>query len=254
MSRLARLLTVTAVWLLSARAGAQTPPSTDRAQALAASLRGLLLQWLPQPLYEKAPGWGATKEVTTGIKWKGKLHLRPEPVRGQRNHGDWRKVRMTADNPANTLVLELRNVRPGGDGKTLFTAFIAANCRVEYEHQKWDAGVRLYSASARARLRITMTLDCELTSRLVPTGGVLPDLVFRVRVTRADARYDHFVVEHVVGVGGDAAKLLGEAIQGGAKRLHPSIERHLLEKANAAVEKAADTKEIRLGLSGLLKP
>jgi hypothetical protein len=66
--------------------------------------------------------------------------------------------------------------------------------------------------------------------------------------TKAD--YDHFVTEHIAGLGGDAAKLLGDALQ---KILRPALEKKLLPKASAAIVKAADTKELRVSLGSLVK-
>ncbi len=37
------------------------------------------------------------------------------------------------------------------------------------------------------------------------------------------------------------------------KKFKPDLERDLLAKANAAIVKAADTKEVRVSLGGLLK-
>src|SRR5207244_644924 len=78
-------------------------------------------------------------------------------------------------------------------------------------------------------------------------------VAFRLRVVKANTSYEHFVVEHVAGVGGDAAKLIGDAVRQGIHKWHPSIERNLLARANAAIEKAGDSKEIRLGLGMLMK-
>jgi hypothetical protein len=102
-------------------------------------------------------------------------------------------------------------------------------------------------------MRVKLTLCCEATAKLEPGGSVLPDAVFRLRVLAADLRYDNFVTEHAAGVGGEAAKLLGEAVKDGIEQLHPSLERHLLEKADAALVKAGDTKEVRVSVMKLLK-
>jgi hypothetical protein len=59
-------------------------------------------------------------------------------------------------------------------------------------------------------------------------------------------------VDHTLGVGGDAAKVLGEAAIKFAKAVKPSLEKDLLAKANAAVVKAADTKEVKIELDKLL--
>src|SRR5262249_52741564 len=104
-----------------------------------------------------------------------------------------------------------------------------------------------------ARVRVHLTLYCEVSSRIEKSATFVPDVVFRGRVLRADLRYDHFVVEHVAGVGGDLAKLIGSAAQDGLHRWRPSLERRLLEKANAAIVKAGDTKEVRISLAKLLQ-
>ena len=49
------------------------------------------------------------------------------------------------------------------------------------------------------------------------------------------------------------ALLIGQAVHRRMERWRPSIERDLLAKANDAIVKAADTREIRVGFSGLLK-
>jgi hypothetical protein len=213
-------------------------------------LRELLVRNLPSPLYEGSWGWGRTARVTTGIKRTGTgLHAKKE----DRNDGTWRKVRITAANVPSGLVLELRNLQHPEPGRTTFELFFALDARVEFEQQKWKAGVRLYSGSVRARLRIQLALDCELISRLEWQGRLSPDAVFRLHVERSHLTYRDLVVEHLAGVGGDAARLLGEALQRGIRHWHPSLERKLLAKANAAIEKAADTKEIRIGLGALLQ-
>ena len=61
------------------------------------------------------------------------------------------------------------------------------------------------------------------------------------------------MVEHTAGIGGDAAKALGEAVVHTVKQVKPQLERDLLAKANAAIVKAGDTKEIRVALGKLLE-
>src|SRR5262249_51055032 len=146
-----------------------------------------------------------------------------------------------------TLAFDLRDARQAGPGRMTFTTLLAFDARVEYEQQNWRWGVRLYSGSVRARLRLKLALSCEVTSR-VESSGYLPELVFRLRVLGSDLRYDNFVVEHVGGVGGDLAKLLGKAAHGALNQWRPSLERNLLAKANAAIVKAGDTRDVRVGL------
>jgi hypothetical protein len=222
--------------------------------SLSGALRTALLALLPDPLHESSPGWGQTKEVTTGVHWHGKgLHARPEVVRSPRNHGTWRKIRVSAIRPQETLVFELRDLRQTAADRLTFTAAVGLDVRAEVERQKWEAGVRLSSASLRARMHVKLTLDCDVEMRVESADGLLPDVVFRLHVARADLQYDNLVVEHVAGVGGTGARLLGEAVRSSVHRLHPSLERDLLARADAAIVRAGDNREVRLSLSKMFK-
>ena len=59
-------------------------------------------------------------------------------------------------------------------------------------------------------------------------------------------------MEHTAGVGGELAEVLGNAAHDTIKLIRPNLEKDLLAKANKAVIKAGDTKEIKLGLGKLL--
>jgi hypothetical protein len=228
-----------------------TGGSTD---ALAGSIRGYLVRSLPDPLYEARPGWGHTRLVLRGVKWKGHgLRVHPEPIRIPKNDGVWRHIRVRAENPADTLIFDIRELQQAEPGRITFTVFLSFDARVGYEQQNWESGIRLYSGEARARFRVKATLRCEATFRLVQGSLLLPDAVFRLRVAQAEVSYDNFVMEHMAGLGGEAAKVLGDAIRGGMRKWDPDLERELLARANAAIEKSADTKEVRVSLVELLK-
>jgi hypothetical protein len=221
--------------------------------SLAGSLRGYLVQGLPNPLLETKTGWGRQERVANGLKWRGQgLHVHPEVQYALKNDGNWRKLTLTASNLPDTLVFDLRNFQQPPHGPATFDAFISFDARAEYERQTWSGGLRLYSGSTRARFRVRLRLNCEVTSRLEKNESLVPDVIFRLRVLHAELGYDNFVVEHVAGVGGELAKLLGDAAKG-SLRFRPELERSLLDKANAAIVKAADTKEVRISLDKLLK-
>jgi hypothetical protein len=223
--------------------------------AVAGALRGYLVQNLSPVLYEASPGWGHTRKVPTGLTWKGKgLHVHPEVRHAERNHGTWRKIRVTADNLADTLVFDIRTVHTLEPGRVAFDVFLSFDVRVDYQEQKWDAGIKLFDGSTRLRLRIKLTLGCEVSARLQPSGTILPDAIIQLRVVRSDLRYDNFVVEHVPGVGGEMAKILGDAVKGGLHQWDPALERELIAHANAAIVKAAGTREVRLKLGALFAP
>lgn len=224
-----------------ARAAAPPADRPDPAEvrALEATLRDLLVTNAPDPLVRSAQGWG-----------------RQEPGRhGPRNDGHWRRVSVRVPNPASIAVGITEAAYPE-PGKTTFTAMIGADCAIRFEQQLWRNGRRLYSGETRGRCRAAVLLVCEAASRTEAKPGSLlplPDLVFRVRVTDAKLFYEGLVVEHTAGVGGDAAKVIGGTLIDAVKALKPDLERDLLAKANAAIVKAADTKEVRVSLGGLLK-
>jgi hypothetical protein len=215
---------------LGALTGGNTP------DALAGNLRGLLLAHFPDPLFEDARQWNLQK-----LGPRGKL----------RNHGRWRRVRVSGRGVRDTLIVDLRDLQQPGGGRTTFSLYVSFDAVAELERQNWKMGVRVHSGSTRARFRVRLTLHCEATTRLEKGKDFLPDAVFRLRVVRSDLRYDNVVVEHTAGVGGEAAKVLGDAVIDGLRQWKPSLEQNLVAKANAAIVKAADTKEIRVNLLDL---
>lgn len=243
------LLCATLLTLIAADVPATGPSS----EALAATLRKHLIRALPPVLHEARPGWGTQKTTFRGVKWRGEVvPLRAEVQRGVKNDGTWRHIRVSAGNLNDSLDLRIRDLQPHEPGRTTFDVFLAFDARLDFTQQNWKAGLKLYDGSVRARFRVLLTLGCELTSRVESDKG-LPEAVIRVYVTRADLRYENLVVEHIAGVGGEVAQMLGKAIHEGMKQWRPSIERDLLAKGNAALVKAGDTGEVRVGLQTLLK-
>jgi hypothetical protein len=224
-----------------------SPASTD---ALAGALRGYLVKNVPPVLYEDNSGWGRTKQTPNGVKWSG---IHPHLQYAAKNDGDWRKFQVVAPKLADSLILDIRNAQYPEAGKLTFDLYVAFDAVVEYEHQKWDGGARLFSTSARARLRAKATINCEVTTRLEKTGALLPDAVFKPHVSGAKVSYDNLVVEHMAGVGGEAAKVIGDTVKGGLKKWHPTLETELLKKGDAALVKAGDLKEVRISLAGLFQ-
>jgi hypothetical protein len=242
------------VLILSAAPASAQGDSAPSAAELASTLRSLLLPCLPNPLVEQSFGWGKQERVPVGIEWKKKgILLKPEVMKQLRNDGHWRKIAIVAKDPDKTLALNVSNVKTPEPKRLTFTVDVEMPVNLKFEQQWWRSGHRLYSGETRARCQAMLHLECESVTRTEKKpGSLLLDVVFRMRVLTAKLNYRDFVVEHTAGVGGDAAKLLGEAVHETIKQWKPSLERNLLEKANAAIVKAGDTKEIRLGLSKLL--
>lgn len=230
-------------------APAQPPAPHNAADGLSATLRGLLLANLPDPLYEASPNWGHTAAVKS-IRFRGLgLNARPETTVVQKNDGAWRKMRVTPINPKDSLAVELRDVNRH-DGKTTFTIVVAGDGRFYVRQQKWESGIKLYDVSAKVRARVTVTLKCEAKSRVELKNG-LPDLVVEIHVAEADVKYENLVFEHLPGVGGEAAQIIGTTAHAALGQWKPSLERDLLARARATAAKAVDHREIRIGLGKL---
>jgi hypothetical protein len=246
-----------AIGLAMAAAACAAPPvsllSSSAKDELAGNLRGLFLQHLPVPLYEKENNWGhqaMVKRRHIQGRFGGDIHI--EVMHEPRNDGVWKKLLVEAVNPAESLVFDLREVINSAPGKITFQIFTALDTQVNYTHQRWESGLRLFDASARAKVRVKVTLDCEATTR-VENGVLLPDLVIELKVTKADVKYDNLKFEHIAGIGGEAAQLIGELGHAALTQWRPSIEKDALAKANAAVIKAGQHKEVRLSLAKLFK-
>lgn len=222
-----------------------TPTATEIGQVM----RTLILTTLPTPLVEDSHNWGKQKEVTNGVTLHG---LKPEKQKKVKNDGTWSKVRIEALEPEKNLELIVFNVQKPGKGTLTFDVLTALPTRVTFEQQVWKSGVRLYSGETRAKVRPVLLVRCESTTKTVKGDSLIPDLVFRMRVLDAKLTYDGFKVEHVAGVGGDMAKVLGNAAHDMVKQVRPSLERNMLEKAEKAIIKAGDTKEVKVSLGKLL--
>lgn len=232
---------------------AQVPllPGSARDQ-LSGELRAMLIKNLPDPLYEASPNWGRQSD-SRRLHWRGKLRdLHLETMHEPRNDGVWRKIRVNAVNPADTLVLDVRRIEPKEGGGIEFQLFVAMDVAFDVVQQRWVSGIKLLDTSARGRARARITIDCEAASHL-DSAKLLPELVIDLKVTKADLHYDNFKLDHIAGLGGEAAQIIGEAGPALIRQWKPSIERDLLAKANAAIVKAGEHKEVRVSLSKLLQ-
>ncbi len=229
---------------------AQEPPDLASADDLAQLLKPILIQKIPPVLFQDSHNWGHQAMIPVGVTWRG---LKAEVRKSPRNHDEWRKLIVTAQDLPRTLDLKIHDVKTIDAEKQTFKVFLTFQMGVHYEQQNWANGVRLWSGSVRARAQVKVDLDCENTIRVVFDKGALPDFLVRVRATAAKVHYDKLVVEHINGIGGSGAKVIGDALHDTVKRVRPSLERELLAKASDAVVRSVDTREMRIGFSSLFK-
>jgi hypothetical protein len=237
-----------------ARPGPKAPAlGPESLSTLGDTLRLLILESIPDPLHEDTHHWGNQREVANGLKWHKKgILLKPEVTKVPKNDGIWWKVKVTSPLLPNTLRLALSDPQQTEAGKLAFTVNLCMDCEIDYDRQNWKAGLRLFSVGVRAKMRLWLTMRCEVETRLEKGKSFIPDAIITCRVTHSNARYDNLTVEHIMGIGGDAAELLGDALHSTVKLIRPNLERKLLDKANAAILKAGNNKEVRVSLSKLL--
>ena len=253
---MSRFAVICAAFLIGANTGLAAdsvdPPTASELERI---FRALALPLVPKPLLEEKSTWGHQEMVSVGMKWEKKgILLKPEMIKSLRNDGVWRKFTLSTNDLEKTLDLRVKDVKLPEPGRINFSATIQLPVNLKLEQQRWTSGVRLYTCETRARCKAILQLNCESTSRFdKKPEALLPDMLMRLRVVDAKLSYKDFVLEHAVGVGGDLAKILGEATHESIKLLKPTLERNLLAKANAAIVKAGDTKEVRLGLGQLLE-
>ncbi len=239
----------TMLLLLPASVVAQTTTQADLDQ-IAGILKPLVVKAVPNVLHEKKDNWDHQAMVPVGLKWRG---IRAEVQKSPRNHGDWSKLLITAQDIDRTLDLRISNLKNIDADRQSFRTFLTFQMGVQYEHQTWQNGVRVWNGYVRARAQVKCEMNCESTIKADFSNELLPDFTVRIRVTDARVGYDKLVLENINGIGGSAAKVTGDAAHKAMKQWQPSIERDLLATAANAIVKTADTREMRLSLSTLLK-
>ena len=234
------------------------PPATmtvEETKALSNVARQLIVKFLPDPALTTKKNWGHQKEVVVRFNGerKGPFNWKFEPKKELKNDGHWTALTLSAVEPETKLGIELKDVTTPEPGKTTFTAILSSPVKFEFEQQFWKSGIRLLSGETRGRCETTTVLNCETTSKLDWTPGkLLPTQILRVKVTKADVIYENLKIEHTAGVGGDAAKVIGETVLKAVKLMKPNLEKDLLEKANAAIVKAGDSKDLKLELDKMI--
>jgi hypothetical protein len=238
--------------ILASGAGGQPapPPPATETDTIAETLRDLLPAILPSPLYEDTRHWGLQRDFEQ-VHWRGKgLNLYKEVTYEPRNDGRWWRVKVTASDLERGLTVGVYDLRRTSAETLEFSLAIGLETHLEYDRQTWSAGTRLYAGSIRARARAIVNVRCEATVRLdTPKGKYVPDVVLQFRLLAGDFQYDNVKIEHLPGFGGDAAKILGEALLETLRIIKPSLERKMMDKAHEAIAKAGQAREVRLSLS-----
>jgi hypothetical protein len=239
--------------------GSPTPkkdlPRTDpvEAEALTKVLRELLKKNLPDPITKSNHNWGHQKAVTTKTLHREGFKFWTEEAQEMKNDGTWRRadIRIPEQDKIAVAVTELTHPE---DGKMLVTvSAVAERVDLHFEQQIWTNGVRIYGGETRGHCKGALTLKAEvITKTEFKPGSFFPNISLKLQVTKAEVFYEKLVVDHTAGLNGEAAKAIGDLTIQIVKAIKPNLEKDLLEKADAAIVKAAQKKELTLTLDKLM--
>jgi hypothetical protein len=236
---------------------AQTlPAQADDTAALAHVVKQIVVKHLPTPAVTSARNWNHQKEVTVRVNAvrEGPLKWKLDPVKESRNDGHWTRISLTIVDPARNLSIELKDIATPESGKTIFKTTLVAPVTFKFEQQIWKAGLRLYSGETRGRFEAKAVLNCETVSMTTwAPDKLLPSQLFHVSVAKADVAAHDIKIDHTAGMGGEGAEKLGDAALAAIKLLKPDLEADLRDRANKAIVKAGQSREVRLDFEKMLR-
>ncbi|QJW96016.1 hypothetical protein [Frigoriglobus tundricola] len=228
-------------------------PKPEETAAIARLLREMALQKMPDALVKSQQQWGKQKEFAVGRVMLRNPDRLPDAPRALFNDGLWRRFTVTARDPAETLAVTITELVRPEENKLLVTLNVGMDINFRMEQQLWKRGLMLYSGETRGHCKGAVQLKAVVshTAEFKP-GALLPHIVLKVTTTEAKLFYDKLVIDHTAGLDGEDAKKVGDLVLDLVKSVKPDLEKQLLDKGNAAIVKAAGTKEVQVKLDKLM--
>jgi hypothetical protein len=229
-------------------------PKLEEAAGIAKLMREQALQKMPDPLVTSNDGWGKQKEFVVGrVMLRNPKKFGPDAPTELVNEGLWRRFTVTARDPDKTFAVGFSEmVRPAVDTLNV-TLNVAMDINFRMEQQLWLRGRQLYSGETRGHCKSAVQLKAVVIHKTeFKPGSLLPEIALKITTTDAKIFYDGLTIDHTAGLDGEDAKKVGDLVIDLVKKVKPDLERQLLEKGNAAIVKAAGTKEIKLQLDKLM--
>jgi hypothetical protein len=230
-------------------------PKPEEVAAISRLMRDMALKHMPDPLLKANHNWGKQKEFAVGrVMLRNPNRVGPEMPRELFNDGLWRRFTITARDPAETFGIGITELVRPADDTLLVTINVAMDINFRMEQQLWKRGLQLYSGETRGHCKGGVQLKATVSHKLeFKPGSLVPDVILKITTTDAKLFYDKLVIEHTAGLDGADAQAVADWVLDLVKKIKPDLEKELLEKGNAAIVKAAGTKEIKLQLDKLIK-
>lgn len=205
--------------------------------ALADSLATLIRHAIP-PVTDKKEDWGATKNITAGVRVEGKpfhwhVHRRKKAV----DHGVWKHYVVRLVEPEKHLVVNLTRLESLPGGKFAFTLHIEAPLDAWARAKVYNYGVHLIALEVEADARLRLDVSGEIGVRFGVEEGA-PTFAVEPVVTDARLSFDRLNIRRVSNahgplvdeLGGGVRRIIGDELDG------PK----LTAKLNQAIDKKRD--------------
>jgi len=239
---------------LAPRTSASTIPHAPEAIALTRILTDLLRRHLPDPLAQASENWGKQREVHGTRRRIRDWRIVSEPYQEIRNDGLWRRLTLRVPRK-DQLRVGIQNIefpRRGCLRGRVLT--VADRVDLQLEQQQWCNGLRLYACDTRAHCKVGLTLRAEVSSRQEhPIDAFLPKYVLKIHILEARLDYTDVVVDHILGLDGKAARVVGDGIREVVSRFKPDFEEQLRRKAETAVIRVMENRELCIALDEWLR-
>jgi len=197
---------------------------------------------------EFSNNWGNKISVWTGktkVVWQG-IRSRVERINDELDHGLWTRGWVRIENAADELDVKFRNFRKTpGKLQLRFQIYVRAMFRGQIEARQYNHGVGLWRATSNGRARGHIFLNMRVH---------IDGTELRWEAENVDIKYSDVAVDRVGHVGGEAARVVGNAFTGAIKKWFADKEREAVSKAKRAVDQAIrGSRPIRNDLARVIK-
>lgn len=184
--------------------------------------------------------WDRQKEVWDGLDvHREGLRIKTKRKTKMVNAGTWTRYKIALVDPDQNLAIDFHRLEPLSDGRIAFGVTVECPLDVFGRLSQWMRDVQIFSLSANVDAACRLVLEGTVGLRM-NLFKLIPDISVEPRVDVAHVGLTHYRVRRISQVGGDFAKLLGEALK---KRVDEKLEDYndkLVDKINQQIEKHND--------------
>ena len=214
-------------------------------------LRATILLLAPRTTVDE-DGWGRKKRIQSGLNIRlDGLQLRTSRRWKEVNHGTWNRVEVLLEDPGQRFTLQVEIVPQKDSALSMHRIHAGGRVRLRARQQRWQNGIKLYSASAEGLADVAMTADVRLQEEVVSHDDtsrlrVLP------HIESAAVRLTGFQIRRVGHAKGSLVRESSRTFESLARRLVARESDKLATRLNEKIRKKPERFEIPLGIFALL--